>query len=110
MNSDQQTIWLAGLLEGEGHFSWHRDKAEKGPGRPRIQLQMTDKDIVERVAKLFNANLLGPYGPYTTQKLPSYFTHCSGKVAIDWMKKIQSFMGERRHARIRELLERYEAL
>ena len=40
--------WVAGLLEGEGCFSFASN------GYPRITLQMTDEDIVSRFANYFD--------------------------------------------------------
>lgn len=100
--------WLIGILEGEGSFVWHQTKRDKG--RPRIQIQMTDKDVMEKVAKLLGTHMTGPYGPYTTQKLPAYYVHCSGVKAYENMKTILPFMGKRRTEQIKPLMEKYENL
>ena len=42
--------WVAGLLEGEGCFTFSSN------GYPRIQLQMTDEDIVSRIANYFDVS------------------------------------------------------
>jgi hypothetical protein len=47
--------WLAGLLEGEGSFM--RGKRKDAPG---ISLAMTDRDVVERAAKLLRTKCMGP--------------------------------------------------
>lgn len=100
--------WLAGLLEGEGSFCWHQTQRDKG--RPRIQIQMTDKDVLDKAAILLRGKVLGPYGPYTTQKIPSWFLHCSGKHAIFLMEKLLPYMGERRSLKINELIKKYKEL
>ncbi len=43
--------WLAGLLEGEGSFLKPPPSA---PNTPRITLQMTDEDVVQRVQEIFD--------------------------------------------------------
>ena len=103
--------WLAGVLEGEGSFVWH--KASRDPfGRPRIQLQMTDKDIMERVCSIMQTKLLGPYYSKQTKKDGSakketWYTHCSNNLAIDIMETILPIMGERRQSQILPLLNKW---
>lgn len=46
--SEFDLAWLIGILEGEGSFY-----ANKKPQPPRVSVNMTDKDIIEKVAKLF---------------------------------------------------------
>lgn len=99
--------WLAGLLDGEGAFVWHKTIRDKG--RPRIEISMTDRDVVERVAAVFHSNTLGPYGPYTTQKKHYWYTHVSGARAIAIMLSIYTFMSHRRKQRIEELLLQWKA-
>ncbi len=89
-------MWLAGLLEGEGCFT-------AGAGWPKIALQMTDYDVVARAAKLFGCGVStkAPEKALTPRKTV-YATIISGAAAIDWMRALQPYMGERRQARINE--------
>jgi hypothetical protein len=48
--TDVEVAWIAGLLEGEGHFA---PKA--------IIVNMTDRDVLERLAALTGGRLNGPY-------------------------------------------------
>lgn len=107
---DIDLAWLAGLLEGEGSFCWHQTKQRDKHGRPRVQVQMADRDIVERVAKLIGGNFKGPYGPYGVSKLQTWFAHTSGENAYEVMKAVLPYMGERRSAMIKQHMERYEAI
>ena len=43
-------FWLAGILEGEGSFL---ARPPSSPNSPAIRLPMTDVDVVERVAAIF---------------------------------------------------------
>lgn len=89
-------IWLAGLTEGEATFDAHRGRY------PRIRVQMTDRDTVERVA-----HLLG-----TTVRLslrqapasPTWNAELSGDRAGAVMAALLPFMGTRRSQRIAEVL------
>ena len=52
MEIDKRDLyWLAGLLEAEGSFL---HGSPSSPSIPMVKLQMTDEDIVARVALLFD--------------------------------------------------------
>lgn len=100
MTYEQETLWLAGLLEGEGCF------------RARIhsvivRLKMTDEDVVRKAAVLMGGKCkrLPHYGRPSHWKTSFEVNVCSEK-AIQVMKRILPFMGQRRKAKIEELLER----
>ena len=98
--------WAAGLLEGEGYFTWVN-------GYPVVGVEMTDRDVVDRFAALFP----GPRGRkvmhrknknYTagsdTPRLDSYRYEVQGGTAIAIMLTLFPFFGERRRARIKEMV------
>ena len=95
----QDIAWFAGILEGEGHFHWHSS--------PCIALKMTDQDVVKRGARLcgYPVTSYQPKGKLTYKRVYSF--QISGLRAIGWMMSLYSFMGMRRQARIRELLQRW---
>ena len=95
--------WLAGLLEGEGCFKMQSSGGYKGS--ICISLQMTDKDVVQRVTALLDGTLWGPHGPYGHSKLPTYQTAIFGSKAASWMMTLFPLMGERRQGKIKELLD-----
>lgn len=105
MPTTKEIAWLAGLLEGEGCFVKH-----PCGNSIRIHLGMTDRDVVERAAKIWGKSVRGPYqpnGPLSKQGRlykPMYTTAAGGWVAAAWMMMLYGFMGERRKARIREML------
>lgn len=94
--------WFAGLLEGEGTFGWH--KSGKYLGSPKIAIQMTDRDIIQRAADLWGRPCNGPYGPYTTQSKPAWQTMVTGRSAIGWMMTAYCFLGERRKKKVEEVI------
>lgn len=54
-----EIAWLAGLFEGEASFlldprSKHRYTVSTSPSNPYISIQMTDEDVIAKVAKLLN--------------------------------------------------------
>lgn len=101
--------WLAGLLEGEGHFGLTTTTADtKKYGRktyqyPKVQLQMTDLDVVERAAALMECAVLGPY-QYFEHKKPFWNAHVGkSERALSVMRAVYPQMSLRRRARIREI-------
>lgn len=94
-------IWLAGLLEGEGCFTTF----DVTPG---IVLQMTDKDIVERVSKVFGTEIRKT-NPRTKNCKFTYIIRVYGGKAIGVMFSIYPFMGKRRKARIKEVINKWKS-
>jgi len=95
--------WLAGLIEGEGSFIW-------GKTTPTISVQMSDKDVLERAAKLMGVEVRGPRFPKgkPTYK-PIWAIYLAGPQAVGWMLTLYSFMGERRRAKIEDNLAKWKA-
>jgi hypothetical protein len=90
--------WLAGLLEGEGCFTYSCS--------PGIQLGMTDRDVVERVARLLERHVRGPY-QYKANRKPVYYTEVWGIEAINLMGQLRPLMGARRAKKIWEIQQRW---
>ena len=99
-------IWLAGLLEGEGYFGWHKRKHYYG--QPIIGLTMTDEDVVQRAAKLMNINVF-ELKRRTKLNKRAWRAQTFSNKAVPIMKAILPYMGARRTAKITELLAKYEA-
>lgn len=107
--------WLAGLIEGEGCFYVHTKIYKRQNGtttykQPKIIISMTDKDVIERVAKMFgcfvqvqsktaNANKGGKI---------QYTAFSTGNKAIAWMMTLYSLMGTRRKAKIKEVISMWK--
>ena len=101
-----EIAWLAGLLEGEGSF--HFTMVGKCPNN-RIQLSMTDKDIMERVAKMFftTFSTLPPQGLMRKNK-NYYRVYICGANSRAVMRAIRPFMGQRRKKEIDKQLAAWE--
>lgn len=103
--------WLAGILEGEGSFML---KTKRGfNGTISISLQMTDKDIVDRCAKILNTKVYGPYISKQTKldgssKKETYLLNVFGSNAASWMMTLFSFLGIRRQEKVIELLNHWK--
>lgn len=66
----EQTAWVAGIIEGEGHMRVNHVK-----GRPygQISVQMTDEDIVRRLREYTGVGrITGPYQPNPPARKPRW--------------------------------------
>jgi|HubBroStandDraft_6_1064221.scaffolds.fasta_scaffold00134_6 hypothetical protein len=98
-----ELCWLAGLLEGEGCFHAQPQGRKRTPNL-LIQVAMTDRDVVEHVAKLFGCNLRTPCKPRAHQHKTVYSVGVCGIKALGWMMTLYPLMGARRQAKIREII------
>lgn len=98
-------FWLAGLLEGEGSFC---APVPSAPNRPIIALEMCDRDVVERAARLMGIGSI-----YTQRRglvrghRCSHQVHLRGAAAAELMLDLDPLLGERRRAQILRALEHY---
>jgi len=98
-----QTIyWLAGVLEGEGSFFMWTD--QRGRRYPKIQVGMTDPDVIDKIATLFQRKVqtIARKGQKTT-----YRAAIEGRRAAGWMMTIYPLMGQRRRERIAGVLKEW---
>ena len=93
--------WAAGLIEGEGCFTYHSDGK-----RPYFLMDMTDKDVLQKFQVVFpETNLRGPYlhknKPLHKERwrIDAYGDKC-----VHIMKAVYPWMGQRRKNKIDELL------
>lgn len=95
---------MAGLLEGEGYFGFSKNG-------PKVMLTMTDKDIVLRVQSLISVLGEGYFYSYKDKRFPMskilYTYGVGGKRAIEIMKFILPYMGERRKQKITEIVQKW---
>lgn len=89
--------WLAGLLEGEGSFMKGAPCEAK---YPRIKLHMTDLDIIQRVATLFEIKYICTIKEKNTNWKDSYSILVKGKRAVRIMNELYPLMGTRRKQQI----------
>jgi hypothetical protein len=112
--SDPDIAWLAGLLEGEGSFMMAKTKqGGKTYSSPRITVNMTDEDVIQRVATLFNTKVYtmpkyarDGYAPPKQQ----WRATLTGARAVALMEAMLPWMGERRSAKIAEILTEFSRL
>jgi hypothetical protein len=104
-----ETAWAAGLFEGEGSIMFNRVKAKgRRYASPRLQLRMTDLDIVERF------HVWAGVGAIVTIANPAHIA-AGRKPAWDWrtaarddvesvLLRLEPFFGARRGAKANEAL------
>ena len=79
--TDLESAWLAGLLEGEGYFQITKPRHHH-PTQVVIRLSMTDKDVVEKAAKLLN-NIPINQKARTTERKTIYTISLSKKDEVE---------------------------
>lgn len=106
MTSEQELIWLAGLLEGEGCFT--TTAGRKAGTQISIQLQMTDKDVVERAARIMESSCSPRKRPDKSNYKQIFYCQLRDARAYSLMEKLLPYMGARRTRRIQELFDIYK--
>ncbi len=107
---DKDLYWLAGILEGEGWFGCNKRKYKVKSGEekiyldPVVNLQMTDKDIIERAATLIGGSVRTYQSKRTNSKILYRVSVNGRKKAIPLMERLLPIMGERRQNKIRSIL------
>lgn len=105
MNMEEQNLyWLAGLLEGEGSFL---KGSPSRPHEPAVVLNMTDEDVVARVAAMFDQKYYKRRGRPDLGWKPSYIFRLRGSRAVDLMRILLPLMGHRRQEQIQAALACY---
>lgn len=110
--SEVETAWVAGLLEGEGCFTfgpWSNRKRVAPTRNIRVQCSMTDLDTIEKLHQLTGIGNVQPESRKDKRRphaKPLYIWSAAKREdVIDLLVKIRPHMGERRGARIDELLK-----
>jgi hypothetical protein len=99
--------WAAGLFEGEGTIYLDRSRDKRGNGRVRLALALssTDLDVIRRFRTAVDCGtVVGPYTP--TKGVKPYWTWRVRRErdALLLIERFRPLLGERRLARLSELL------
>lgn len=86
-----EVMWLSGLWEGDGTFCI-------SDAVPRMVLQMTDADVVKKAANVVGSGIwrVG----VTRANKQVWACGVSGLSAIEWMRLVKPYMGQRRQRQI----------
>ena len=102
--------WLAGLLEGEGCFSTSTSpRNERQFPCLQVSAVSTDRDVLERAKNILGGKTKVKVRTHGYGKKVQYTVRVNGTLAASWMMTLYSLMGERRRARILELLNIWKA-
>lgn len=105
---DLDIAWLAGLLEGEGSFMMARNNVGGRTYRyPKITVNMTDKDVIASAAKMFGTSVY-VMPQYNPNLKPQWRATVQGSRAAALMRAVLPWMGNRRSARIGQILDEYD--
>lgn len=101
---EKELYWLAGILEGEGSFIPQREKYPC-----QISIQMSDEDIIAKIANIFNVSYHSYYPQKSIDKgwKKVYSTTLRGFKSIELMRKLQPLMGIRRSNKIQECIDSF---
>lgn len=97
--------WLAGLLEGEGSFICTPRKGKRGY-RICVCLTMNDEDVVRRACQVAKVG----YVTYVKSRNRWYWSIQAAGPAVNLMKLLLPFMGNRRSEKILTILKVWNTL
>ncbi|MEA2155067.1 MAG: hypothetical protein QOE11_1207 [Solirubrobacteraceae bacterium] len=101
--SDEISVHELHWLEGEGSFLRGPPSA---PGLPVLSLQMTDEDVVARVARMFGRKT-GSWKSANAKWQRTFIARVTGAKAVAWMRAVRPLMGRRRQGQIDEAIASY---
>lgn len=102
----REIMWLAGLLEGEGCFGLNG--GTRKTRTPRLNVSMTDKDVVEHVARLFRSRV--QHRVRGAHYKDVYTTALYARNAVAWMLTLYPLLGMRRRQAIRKSVTHWRSL
>lgn len=105
--------WIAGIVEGEGCFAYSWGSAEarlhrRNIGSVHLKIAMTDRDVMERLRVLMGAPRELYMMPRKAHYKTQYRVDFTGRRAIEWAFTLYPLLGERRRAKIRQLVAQWK--
>lgn len=108
MVSIKDIYWLAGMLEGEASFyTYIKVNKNSTTSYPEITFQSNDCDIVMRISNILNSTVSRVYAR-DSKKTTAYKVRVCSTKAIQWMMTIYPIMGQRRQAKLREVIANWK--
>ena len=109
LTKEQKLIFLAGVFEGEGSFGfWGKDN--KNNRYFRIQVRMTDEDIVVRFVDFFRLGYVNLHIPKKNHLKKSWKWTVSGDKAMEVMLQMAPYLGIRRKEKFEQCCQSYKQL
>src|SRR5438093_8334018 len=99
MTTSVQIAWIAGLLEGEGHFGLSYNEKY-----PTIKVGVTDLDTIEKARDIMSPSTNIICERRQNNWKPFYKFGLHSTKAVEWMMTIYPLMSIRRKARIKSCI------
>ncbi len=105
MNELTQTeiAWLAGIYEGEGSCAITDGRAI------RVEVVMTDKDVVEQIQFLTGLGSVSSLAPRGENHKPAFRWSIGSINAVEFLTAILPWLGERRASRAKDAIENWNS-
>ncbi len=102
----EDIAWFAGLFEGEGCLGYYPDKRKGYTGTLRLYIESTDKDIIDRIEKMWGGKVWeSNYPSKPAHYKPSWRWGLSRRKEVRAIiAAIYPYLGERRRAKCDEVL------
>lgn len=105
-----EVAWLAGLLEGEGTFALDaraKDRYDDSTAPPGcyMKVSMTDKDVIDKVANLFQRKSFSPNRKTKGEKKEHIVNIADRKTLIYIFPLLYPHLGERRQKEVDKCLD-----
>lgn len=102
MTTSQEYAWAEGLLEGEAYFGLYEPTQY-----PRIKVEMTDLDVLERLQSIFGGNI-NPTKKRNPKWKDTWNWTLNGDEAVKCLRSIVNNMCSRRKEKISWILDQYD--
>ena len=109
LKPEQKLIFLAGVFEGEGSFGFW-GKEFKNNRYFRIQVRMTDEDIVVRFIYFFKLGHVSAYTPKKDHLKKSWKWTVAGDKAMEVMLQLAPFLGIGRQEKFNQCCQSFKQL
>lgn len=100
--TEAEVAWLAGIYEGEGSCSITTGRAI------RIEIVMTDKDIIERLQTITGVGTIQTLPPRKTNHKEAYRWGIGGINAVVFFESVMPWLGQRRKQRAQDAISNWK--
>tara|TARA_S200002703_G_scaffold43792_2_gene38139 strand:- start:894 stop:1307 length:414 start_codon:yes stop_codon:yes gene_type:complete len=116
--TDVELAWLTGIWEGEGSWSYKKGRTRTFTNgktyteKPyiRMQMSMTDEDVMERVSDIMDGRKITSYDGGPKHKSngvkPCWIITLQGEAAQRWTDLMKPYLGNRRREKYDLIMEK----
>lgn len=102
---DVELAWVAGLLEGEGSFMLKRAGGRTVRNLPRVTCSMSDLDVIHKLHRVVGFGIVCTGAPHKHTGCVMHRWQSEDRDRVpQLLRELLPYMGERRSAKIREVL------